>query len=309
MVAGVLHGTCREAGRCHGEGKMAYIWPRNFRRGNGSITQRTTAGLALTLPKIQEKVRLHGRIVTAILIRDMRTRFGRTQFTYLVAIGWPLSHVSIMVIAFTFANRLIPFGTDSVVFITTGALPYVLCLYPARTMALMTTHTGTTLQFPIVHPLHLILARMLLEGLSAFFVALVLVSALWCLGTEIMPRDLPAALLAVYASVFFGLSIGLLGMVLRAILKMAGYLIIVLTMIVMYFSSGVYMNVMPTSEMMRTLLGFNPIYQLVSWMRSAYFETHAAVPLDRAYVLFLSILLLFVGFLGERAFRGKFLTS
>lgn len=253
-------------------------------------------------------LKVHLRVIAAILVRDMRTRFGRTHLSYLVAVGMPLSHIISIVVAFITVNRIIPFGSDSTVFISTGALPYILCLYPARMMAFMMIHTGSTLAFPIVHPVDLIISRMILEGLTAFSVALIFVLGLWACDVEVFPADLPSALLAVYAAVFFGLSIGTLGMILRAIFKTPGYVILVLTMIGLYLTSGVYVPLAATSETVRTLISYNPIYQLVQWLRSSYFEIHSTIPLDRSYVLLLSSFLFGLGLLGERLFRGKVLT-
>jgi capsular polysaccharide transport system permease protein len=267
------------------------------------------AALVSTFPKIWGELKVHFRVVTAILLRDMRTRFGRTHLAYLVAIGWPLSHLLGVVITFVIVNRFIPFGNDSVVFISTGALPYILCLYPARMMATMMMHTGATLSFSIVHPVDLIIARAILETLSAFTVVLVFTFGLWALDVDVLPNDIPTALCAMYAAVFFGVSAGAFTMVLRALFKTAGFLVLVISMIGLYISSGVYAPARPSSEIMRTLVGLNPIYNLVQWMRSAYFETQITVPVDKTYVLLLSAFLLMLGLLGERLFRGKFLTS
>jgi capsular polysaccharide transport system permease protein len=250
---------------------------------------------------------IRARVITAILLRDMRTRFGRTHLTYLVAIGWPLSHVVGMVATFILVNRMLPFGSDSTIFISTGALPYVLCLYPARMMGFTILANGTALNFPIVHPIDLIISRLILEGLTAFSVALIFVMGLWAVDVDVTPIDVPTALTSMYAAVFFGLSIGTFGLVLRALLKTPGYIILVMTLIGCYMSSGVYLPITPTTETLRTLVGFNPIYQLVQWTRSAYFEVNNVVPLDKSYVLMLSCFLLLLGLAGERLFRGKIL--
>ncbi|MEA2840920.1 MAG: capsular polysaccharide transport system permease protein [Methylobacteriaceae bacterium] len=260
-------------------------------------------------PLAIKSLEVHFRVIGAILIRDMRSRFGRSHLTYLIAIGWPLSHLTGLVAAFTLVNRVLPFGTDSIVFITTGALPYVLCLYPARWMAMTFMQNFAMLNFSVVHPVHMIVARMVLETLNCFTVVLIFTFALWASGAEIEPQDIPTALLAMYASVFFGISVGTFTIVLRAIFKMPGYYILILTMIGLYMSSGVYLPVAPSSEIMRTLVGLNPIYQLVQWTRSAFFETHTAVPLDKAYVLLLASFLLFIGLLGERLLRGRIVGS
>jgi capsular polysaccharide transport system permease protein len=206
-------------------------------------------------------------------------------------------------------NRLVPFGTESSIFIGTGALPYILCLYPARMMAMMMIHTGPTLFFPIVHPVHIIVARIILEALSAVVVVIIFGLGLWALDVDIIPNDVPTALTAIYTAIFFGIGAGAFTMVLRALFKTAGFLILIMAMILLYISSGVYMPVTPSTELARTLIGMNPIYNLVQWLRSAYFETNAAVPVDKPYVLMLSAFLLLLGLLGERLFRGKFLTS
>jgi capsular polysaccharide transport system permease protein len=247
-------------------------------------------------------------VAKAILIRDMRTRFGRTHLAYLLAIGWPLSHIAGIVLTFIMVNRVLPFGSDSTLFISTGALPYILCLYPTRMMSMALVQNGNALSFPIVQPIDLIISRLILEGLTAFSVALIFILALWLLDVEMIPMDIPTALTGLYAAVLFGVSMGTVGIVLRAVLKTPGYIILVMIMIGCYLVSGVYLPVAPTTETMRTLTGLNPIYQLVQWMRSAYFETHNAVPLDKSYVVLLSFFLLLLGLGGERLFRGKILS-
>jgi capsular polysaccharide transport system permease protein len=96
--------------------------------------------------------------------------------------------------------------------------------------------------------------------------------------------------------------------ILRAIFKTPGYIVLVLSMVGLYLTSGVYVPFTATSETVRTLISYNPIFQLVQWVRSSYFEIHSAVPLDRSYVLLLSTFLLALGVLGERLSRGKLLT-
>jgi capsular polysaccharide transport system permease protein len=258
--------------------------------------------------RLAHELRAHGRVVQAILVRDMQTRFGRSHISYLVAIGWPLSHLLGIVVSFSVVNRMLPFGTDSVMFISTGALPYILCLYPARMMSMGLLQNMGTMSFPIVAPFHVIVARFIVEGLTAFAVVIVFVFGLWAVDSEIVPNDAHMALLAVYASVFFGLSIGSLGMLLRSLAKTPGYVLMIMALIGMYLASGVMVPMHPSSETLRTLLGYNPIYQLVLWTRSAYFETHSVVPLDRWYVVLLSLILLTIALAGERLFRGKIMT-
>lgn len=254
-----------------------------------------------------DAIGVHARVIGALMIRDMRTRFGRTHLAYLVAIAWPISHLVIIVLGFTLVNRVLPFGSDSTIYVSTGTLPYILCLYPARMMVLALALNGSTRAFPIVHSLDVVIARLILEGLNAFAVVLLFGLGLFFLDVDPVPQDISSAMTAVYASMAFGLSLGTVGVVLRALLKTPAYGLVIGVLIIMYLSSGVYVPIYPTSETMRTFVGLNPIYHLVQWMRSAYFETHSPIPVDKGYVLMISCFLLACGLFGERLFRGKIL--
>lgn len=255
-----------------------------------------------------EKLKLHLHVIFALMLRDMVSRYGRTYSSYIIAVCWPLSHLLIIVIAFTTVNRFLFPGTESAIFISTGALPYILALYPARMTAMVVMQNRTILNLPIVQPIDLFFARMALEVFNAFVVTILFCLGLWALDIDFLPLDLPTALLAIYASVFFGISLGLFAMNLAAIGKMPGYLLFIAVTIVMYISSGVTVPSGFISDRARAFIGYNPIFQLAEWMRSAYFESHSVVALNKPYVLLLSAGLLFLGMAGERAFRGRILT-
>src|SRR5947209_7969729 len=185
-----------------------------------------------------EALRLRARVVAAIMLRDIRTRYGGIRWNYAVAIAWPLTHLLGMVIAFTFVNRMLPFGTDSVVFVSTGALPYILCLYPARLAAQAFFQGRQLLSFPVIQPMDVIVARVVLEALSAGLVGIIFCLGLWAAGYDLMPEDLPTALTGIYAAIFFGISLGVFTIILASIFSMPGYLVMVLCMILLYMSSG-----------------------------------------------------------------------
>jgi capsular polysaccharide transport system permease protein len=252
-------------------------------------------------------IQVHARLIAVIMLRDMRTRFGRTYWHYLVQIGWPLSHLLGIVIAFLIANRILPFGNDSVTYISTGALPYVLCLYPARLSALTFMQNRAVLAFPIVQPIDVMLARITLEALSACIVCMIYCCGLWALDVDFLPQDWAVALTGIYATIFFGISLGVFVMMLAALFGMAGYIIFIMVMIGLYMASGVYIPITVANENIRYLQGFNPMVHLVEWVRSAYFEMHSPVELSKSYMLFLSGGLLVTGLAGERLFRGRIL--
>lgn len=279
----------------------------SFGSSGGGVLNYCETALS-NVPTVGRDIKALARVICALMLRDMRTRFGRNHWTYLIAICWPLAHLTFIVVAFTFVSRMLPFGNNSVIYIASGALPYVLCMYPARQSAMVFVQNRALLQFPLVHPVHLVLARVLLEALSGFVICIIFAIGLWTLGFDITPEDPALAITSIYAAVLLGISLGVAATVLTAILGMPGYFFFIGCMVVLYITAGVATPTVGTTELARDFISFNPLYHLVQWMRSAYYEdTHGPIELSRSYVMAVSGGMICFGLLGERLFRGKIL--
>jgi capsular polysaccharide transport system permease protein len=264
----------------------------------------TATGVPIVL-----SLRTAARVVFALMLLTMKTKFGRSYWNYVVAIGWPLAHLCILVIAFTFVNRMLPFGTESAVYIATGALPYILCVYPARQASQVFMLSKTALFFPIVLPIHLILSRVILEALTACVVCIIFCLGLWLLDFDIAPNSITTAICSLYAAILLGISLGVTMAIAAALFGLPGYFAFIGLLVVLYMTAGVTVPItLNQNEFFTELRSFNPIYHLVQWTRSAFYEDmYSPIPLSRSYIILLSGGLFLFGFLGERLFRGKIL--
>jgi capsular polysaccharide transport system permease protein len=69
---------------------------------------------------------VQARVVGALMLRDTRTRFGRTFFGYVFIVAKPLMHLLlILALWLTIRGRVALLGTNAAVFWATGLLPYV----------------------------------------------------------------------------------------------------------------------------------------------------------------------------------------
>ncbi len=64
-------------------------------------------------------------------------------------------------------HKVAPIGDDPAVFAFTGLVPYIMCLYPARFTAMTVMQNKPLLNFTVVKPIHLVVARAILESLTA----------------------------------------------------------------------------------------------------------------------------------------------
>lgn len=240
------------------------------------------------------------------MLRDMRTRFGRSFFGYVIIVLWPLTHLLVLMTLYTLVRRMVPIGTSAPVFFGTGVLPYILCLYPARMIMMSLVQNAPLLYFPIVKSFDVILARGLLEVITCFWVVVIFCMILYILGVDIMPIYLEEALLAIFGTIYLAFSIGFISAVLYKIMR-AWLAIQIILLILMYFTSGALFMPSTLPETAQTFLWFNPLLHSVEWLRSAYYDGYGYSLLSRSYLLGFATLLLFIGLLAERAVRGYLL--
>ena len=245
------------------------------------------------------------RIIGALMLRDMKTRFGRSHVGYFIAILWPLLHMlGIMGVQY-FAGRVTPIGTDLTIFSATGVLPYILCIYPARMMMMGIVSNQPLLLFSIVKTTDMIAARVVLETLTACVVLFVFMAILYTAGVDIQPLDSAEAVFAVLASILLGISMGCVNAVFFALFRMGWMVVFILITISLYASSGAFILSSNIPERIRDVLWFNPLFQCVEWLRSAYYDGYGHSSLSRTYVIGFSVVCLALGLIFEKLFRGQ----
>jgi len=246
------------------------------------------------------------RIIRAIILQDMRTRFGRSYFSYIISILWPLSHLTIILVAYGFMNKLAPVGGDPVVFAATGVLPYIMCMYPARQIAASVMQNRQMLNMTIIRPVHLLFARAILEVITASLVCIIFVTILYVFDYDIMPVNPSTAAMALFATVYFGVGYGFFGLIIMALFGPYAMIVIVLSMVGLYIASGVYLPPFLMSETVLQYQYYNPIFNCSAWMRSAYYLSYDDVNINKSLIFWAGTVLLMLGLLGERYLRGKF---
>lgn len=259
-------------------------------------------------PSLLEKFAEYRRIIGAVLIQDMRSRFGHSHVGYLVAIAWPLAHLCVITSVFILKTRIAPVGDSPTLFIATGCVPYILCFYPARLMALAIPQNRQLLNIPIIQPLHLIISRSILETLNALIVLALFVSVIYLFDVDVMPSEPTDAAVAVGAAVFFGIGVGFFNVVMCALVGQYFLVAFILVMILLFGFSGVYVPAAAMPDVVREYIIYNPLLHLVEWLRASYFASYDTEQINKAMILWVGGIGLALGLFGERFLRGKFRT-
>lgn len=251
---------------------------------------------------------VQSRVIGALILRDMRTRFGRKLTGWVIMVMWPLSHLLFIMLGYLIAHRIAPIGTNVTVFIGTGVLPYILCLYPARMIMLCLVQNQPLLLFPPVTAVDVIIARSILEIINAFWVVALFCLTLFVLDVDFLPLRYADAILAILATIYLGFAIGFISSILFKLLR-AWIAIQISLLILAYIVSGAIVPIANLPEQIRQLLWFNPLVHSVEWLRSAYYDAYGEGILSRSYLIGYATMLLFIGLIVERAVRGRLLQS
>lgn len=247
-------------------------------------------------------------ICYAIALRDLRTRFGRSYLGYLVAIAWPLTHLVALVILMGVFRAVNPVGGSSAVFISTGVVPYVLCLYPARMISGCIDANRPLFCFPVVKSFDVIIARVVVEFLTAFVVLAIFMAGSTVVGFNFVPNNLTVAAIAVFATVYLSVAIGLASVILVALTRF-WHMGLAILMIPLYIGAGIFLAPQIVPAAWLYWMSWNPLFHCVLWLRSAYYDGYADGLLDKNYLLAFSSICLLAGLVGERFLRGKVLVG
>ena len=243
-------------------------------------------------------------LLLASLLRDMRTRFGRSYLSYILAIAWPLVHLSVMFGGYIVTHKVAPIGDEPGVFAFTGLVPYIMCLYPARFTSMTIIQNKPLLNFAVVKPIHLIAARAILESLTALISFTVFVFVLVAINLVASPDDVYLVAETIGAILFFSVGYGVFGILIVAIQPTFGMVFVVLSIVGLYISSGAIMPLTLLSPNVQEILSYNPLFQAVGLMRSAYFSAFDVSDYSLFYIYLLGFAFLLLGLISERLFRG-----
>lgn len=253
---------------------------------------------------LRELLKAQWRVLLALMLRDIKTRFFGGYWGFIIMILWPLSHSFIITMISVVAGRAAPYGESTALWFSTGTVPAIAFMYMARFTMMGIMMNRPLMGFPIVKATDILFARALLEILCAALVILLTMVVLAFMGVGFVPLDTVQACSAIGAAMLLGFGFGILNAILAGAFMgwVFGY---ILFQLAMWFSSGVMFVPEALPEGVRYWLSFNPLLHVVLWMRSAYFEGYGSQMLDKMYVIEWGAATTAAGLLLERLIRGK----
>ena len=222
------------------------------------------------------------RVLVALLLREIRTRFGRLKLGYLWAFLEPALHTGVLYFLWSLRGNTQLEGMPLLVFLLTGFIPFFLFSQTYSRVANSIQGNKGLLEHRHVVLLDAVIARSVLEFMTKLLVLAIYVVALALAGYEIdlgTPLDLAAGLVLLW-----GIGTGL-GLMVQSFVPIFQSLNQIMTAVMrlLYLSSGVLfpISILPPSALEYALL--NPIAHLIQIVR---FSFVTASPVEGANLIF-----------------------
>lgn len=240
----------------------------------------------------------------ALIMREVRTRFGRNRLGYLWAMIEPIVVTLTFYTVLTIAKRPAPPDMGLFGYIATGVLPYTLFSNTVTRVADAVSSNKSLLYYPQVRPLELVIARAALEAATYIGVFAIIMGADALIHQRLEleePLLVIAGLLSASAlGAAFGLIFCALGQVSTAADRIRGPLLRPL-----FWISGVFFTAASLPDNARDKMLWNPLLHCTELVRAGWFASYDTEYVDMGYVLAWIGGLTLVGLVLERWVRKK----
>lgn len=238
------------------------------------------------------------RVLHALMLRDMRNRFAASYWGWGVQVFWPVAHMFVIASVLAFRGVPSPMGDSTMLFIATGAVPALAFQYISREMMKGLGQNKPLTYYPHVKVFDVISARMLVEIVNSFCGLVVICSILLGLGINPFPVDILQSIGGYLAAIVLGIGVGTVNVGIVSIFP--GWIFgFILFTILVYMASGVVFMPIYLPEQVYSILKWNPVLQIVEWVRLGYDPT-LPIEVDYTYVLLWAGCSMALGLLFER---------
>ncbi len=247
---------------------------------------------------------VQGRVISALTLRETRSRYGNSKLGFFWALFEPAAHVGVFIAIFSGLGRSSPIGESTGLFILTGIMPWLLFNNIVSKIMTGLTANKALLGYPQVMPMDITISRVILEFASLFLVMLFFIVLLMNTGITIKIDDFLELMKVSGLFVVLAVGVGLINASILHSTPAYGNIYGALSR-PLYFMSGVFFTANFLSPEAFEILGYNPLLHLMDWFRSAFFPSFESDLIDKPYTITVIVIIFAIGLITDRATRKK----
>lgn len=247
---------------------------------------------------------VQGRVIKAVILREMRTRFGAYSLGYLWAIIVPLLFILVLTAVYSAVGRKSAHGAPMPVLLLSGMMAWLTFSDTLTQVQAAFRTNRPLLVYPMVTVFDIAMSRALLELLTKSAATIVLMTLYISVGIPAGIDDPLGAIIALvilcYLALTFGHAVACLAVIIPSVTFIVGSL-----RRVMFFTSGALFILSDVPAEWRQYLLYNPVAHAIDLMRGSWIASYSSPYFDPYYVAQCAVLLTTAAALGEAAVRRK----
>ncbi|HHQ4574403.1 ABC transporter permease [Aeromonas hydrophila] len=208
-------------------------------------------------------------VTFGLLMRELKTRFGKYRMGYLWAILDPLVTISIFSALFGLKQRHGFGGAEAPVFIAAGYLPFLFFKLTVNRLQSAVSANKGLFCYRQVTPFSTLFARFILEIIIGILVASILIPGLYWFGFHALPADPLAVLVGYLMIMLLSFSLGSLFCICASLSSEAEKLIPILMRPLMWISC-VFFPLAAIPQNYQHFFLWNPIVHALELIRSGW---------------------------------------
>lgn len=226
-----------------------------------------------------------GRIWLALMLRDIRSRRGRTAESFLLILIEPIGQLLIVYFIFLALRRRPDFGGSLLLFLLTGVLPYFLFTHVVGRIMGAIRVAQPMLPLGVISVVDVAIAQLVLETLVVAGMGSLLLLGCWLAGVDAaMPSSFLQVTMALIATALAAFGMGLFNAAAVAIFTAYRLLWTLLARSLLFFS-GVFFVVDVLPPRLRAILSWNPLLHGVIWFREGIYGNYPTATLSYVYLV------------------------
>lgn len=240
-------------------------------------------------------------VINALFFRELKTRFGKNRrLGYLWVVGEPMAQIiaiALIVSAIREARgQVMPEGVSIFMFLVCGIIPFF--MFRNITTQLMGGIEGnlTLFAYKPVRPIHVFIARTLLEVYLHFtiFVVLMLIEGIF-FGQNTIPKDFIVVLFCFLFLAFCGFTWGVCFAILGHLVEPLKVLLKYIATL-FYFASAVMYPIWILPTNILDFILYNPLVHITETLKIHYFDNYPVTEgINILYPIIFNFVLLFIG--------------
>ncbi len=249
--------------------------------------------------EIFSALKVQGRVISALTLRETRSRYGNSKLGYFWALFEPFAHVVVFIGIFSALGRAPPIGQSTGLFILTGIIPWLLYSNVVNGVMGGLQANKALLGYPQVMPMDISLSRVFLESATLLVVMLLFIVISMYMGIHIRIDSFLKMVSAMGLLIIFAMGVGLINAAI--IERYPSYRSIYSALSrPLYFISGVFFTADFLSPEIYDYVSINPLLHLVEWFRVGFYTSFDSNLYNTQYAIAVCVSFFAIGLVAER---------